>query len=361
VTERFIGFFRLVDACEQDGCPVCRCVIDDGRRHLDALLYEQVNDPETRQRLRASWGLCSWHTWMLREIPGAGSGAAILYEDLLRGVIQRLRRLRDRSASRAVWPLAWIDRLLHPGARPALVGAVQRRRLCPLCIRAADAEARYVQTVLQSIGDPQFSRAYQRSAGLCVPHLLQAVERGRMGAPVTELVDRTLTKLGVLRQDLDRFVGKHDHRNGEPFTREEASACTRAFELLVGKPSLFGNDVHGRASRRVQAGPQGPVRMPESPEPTAAETEVFDRRKLELRVTELTAQLAEATSRAAALHYRLAQVSRDRDGLEMNLAGERGSHELARGVIADLRAENDRLRSELDRVRREATAAPLTG
>jgi len=95
VTDKFFGFFRLLDACALNGCPACRLVEDDGRRYLDALVYEQVNDPDTRRCIRAAWGFCNWHTWMLLEIPNAPSSAAILYGDLLRVVLDRLRRMRE--------------------------------------------------------------------------------------------------------------------------------------------------------------------------------------------------------------------------------------------------------------------------
>jgi len=32
MTERFIEHLRLVDAFARDGCPVCRCLVDDSRR-----------------------------------------------------------------------------------------------------------------------------------------------------------------------------------------------------------------------------------------------------------------------------------------------------------------------------------------
>src|SRR6266567_9497185 len=95
---KFIGFFRLIDACDGAGCPVCRCVVADSRQYLDTLLYEQVNDPETRSRLRASWGFCNWHAWMLREASNPAFGSAILSENMVRVVIRRFERLTGRLA-----------------------------------------------------------------------------------------------------------------------------------------------------------------------------------------------------------------------------------------------------------------------
>lgn len=95
--DKSIGYVRLLDACRESGCPVCRLVTQDSRHHLTAILYEHVTDPDTRRRLRASWGFCNWHAWMLLGIENSPSGAAIIYEDLVRSLIDRLRRLSARA------------------------------------------------------------------------------------------------------------------------------------------------------------------------------------------------------------------------------------------------------------------------
>jgi len=176
---------------------------------------------------------------------------------------------------------------------------------------------------------------------------------GETGAPgLSHLLDRTLGKWEELRKDLDRFVRKHDYRNQEPFTEAEASSYRRAFEMLSGRRGVWGNDVHALAGG-VRPGAWS-LAAESAGEETGAERDLFEHGKLELRVKELTAQLNEALSRAAALHYRLSRVAEDRDALELNLSGERGANELAMRTIGDLRAENERLRAELAAARREA-------
>jgi hypothetical protein len=76
--DKFIGFFRLVDAYDRPGCPVCR-------------------DPDTRKRLYSSWGFCSWHAWMLPKTPDPAFGSSIIYADLLRLAIERLDIAYGRS------------------------------------------------------------------------------------------------------------------------------------------------------------------------------------------------------------------------------------------------------------------------
>lgn len=105
--------------------------------------------------------------------------------------------------------------------------------------------------------------------------------------------------------------------------------------------------LRSRSQRRAPSRSDRALDWPASPEDLAA----FDRSKLELRVKELTEQLGDATTRAAALHYRLAQVAEDRNNLEMNVSGERAANALSERVIAELRAEIRKLRDELSRAR----------
>jgi hypothetical protein len=235
MSARFVGWARLLEACGQAGCPVCRCVAHDSRQHLDTILYEHVTDPDTRRRIRSAGGFCNWHTWMLLDIQGSRSGAAIIYEDLLGRLADRVRR--DGESTPRRWP--W---LAQRGRR----ARSERRRLraCPACVDAAAAERRYLDAMLIGSDDAELHLAYARSDGLCGPHVLLAIERaaGRPGA--SWLTARTVAKWERLRDDLARFVRKHDHRNREPFTETEAGACQRAFETLSGAPGLFGNELH---------------------------------------------------------------------------------------------------------------------
>jgi hypothetical protein len=344
---KFIGFFRLVDACAEPGCPVCRCLVADARQYLGALLYEHVNDPDTRRRLRASWGFCGWHTWMLREVADPAFGSAIIHEDLLRVLSQRVQRQWSERPESPGW-LGRLRRLLGRERRPVLVELRDRRPMCSACQEAKEAEKRYLDAALRYADDPQFDRAYARSEGLCVPHVVRALELGSTGL-AEPLLTRTVQKWEALRKDLRGFIEKHDYRNTVAFTEAEGLSYLRAFEAVAGAPGVFGNEIRlrSRSQRRAPSRNDRVLDWPASPEDLAA----FDRSKLELRVKELTEQLGDATTRAAALHYRLAQVAEDRNNLEMNVSGERAANALSERVIVELRAETRKLRDELSRAR----------
>jgi hypothetical protein len=245
VTEKFIGYFRLVEACERAGCPVCWCLVEDGRRQLEALTYEMVNDVHTRRRLRAAWGLCNWHTWTLPTLGTAATGSAIVYEDLLRVAAQHVGELHDRDPSPLIRFLGWLNPFRAErtaGARPRLVDRYRARPRCPVCLAGRDAEARYLDTILDFLEDPEFQRAYAHSSGLCVPHAVQAVDRRPGTIGLRRLLDETIGKWTDLRRHLAAFVGKHEYSNTEPISEAETAAWTTALEMVAGARGVFGND-----------------------------------------------------------------------------------------------------------------------
>jgi hypothetical protein len=246
--EKFIGYFRLAEACRAPGCPVCRCVADESRGHLDALLYEQVTDPDTRRAIRASWGFCNWHTWMLLEIANSLFGAAIIYEDLVTLALRRTERLGDRG--RGQGRPSWLGVLLGRQRRPNVLELYRRRGVCPACTSAADTERHYLETLVKFVDDGDLQAAYARSDGLCLPHLFAAVEANGASPEMRTLVERTREKWASVGKDIASFVRKHDYRNREPYTEAESASYARAFEMLVGAKNLFENDVHARTSPR---------------------------------------------------------------------------------------------------------------
>lgn len=352
MTSRFVGFFRLIGACAHGGCPVCRCLREDGVRYLDALLHEPVNDPGTGGALRDSWGFCNWHAWLARDILGSGPGTGIISEDLLGGALGRLRgllvRLRRGPSSRG-----WLRRLLGRPPRIPFLTHWRRKAICPACRQAREAEANYLQTVLEFTGDPQFDRAFERSPGLCLPHVLRLVALGPGHARLETILERVETKWRRLQAELKGSVAKRDDRATEPFTEAEAASWTLAIELLAGAPGIFGNELHGDGS--LPAKPLAEPKMSLDRLPTPAsdpETLRFEKEKLELRLKELTEEFSEVSSRAAALHYRLWEVLEDRKTLEMNLSGEQASSRLWERKVEELQKEIERLREQASPGRR---------
>jgi hypothetical protein len=359
MNEKFFGFFRLVDACAKPGCPVCRCLDEDSRRHLDTIIYERVNDPGLRAALRASGGFCNWHAAILREIPDSAFGSAIISADLLARAREETRVHAERATRSG--GLDWLARLLRRRTRVPLAGEA-REIICPTCERLRDGERRYLAAAVRFTGDPQFDRAFDRSDGLCVPHVARLVTDNAGAPALARLVERSTAKWRQLGAALDAFVGKHEYRNQTPITDEESRSWGLVLEMLAGAPGVFGNELHS-PSAVVAAEHVSPARAerPDRDEPLDVDTLRFEKEKLELRVKELTEQLGEASSRAAALHYRLWATLEDRRTLEMNLAGERGASKMWEQTVAELREENERLRRDVGGVAGRTPPGPADG
>jgi hypothetical protein len=202
---------------------------------------------------------------MLREVSDPAFGTAIMYEDFLRAAIERFEGNAGRITDRPRALLGWLNRLTPRAGRSLLANVYRRRAACPGCTLIAESERHYVGIACQFIDDPQFDSVYRESQGLCVPHLVQALELGAGVAEARELVARTVPKWAELRRDLQGFIDKHDYRKRQPFTEAESTAYLRALEILTGARGLFGSDL--RAGRRVVHGgggnDSGSPRVPE--------------------------------------------------------------------------------------------------
>jgi len=73
---------RIIDRLNKEGCPICIASDEAVRSFMEALLYENVNDPEFRRTFETSGGFCSLHTRVLADL-GDPLDIAILFSSLL--------------------------------------------------------------------------------------------------------------------------------------------------------------------------------------------------------------------------------------------------------------------------------------
>ena len=86
--KRDILYLTLARAMDLRGCPICQLVRTAEEKALCSLLYEHVNDPSIREKLRKGLGLCTYHAWLMVKAASSnpllgGLGPAIIYEDVL--------------------------------------------------------------------------------------------------------------------------------------------------------------------------------------------------------------------------------------------------------------------------------------
>jgi hypothetical protein len=173
-------------------CPICGMLKRSERRYIDATLYEHVTDVRWRAEVRAARGFCALHTQHVLDV--------------------------GRSAL---------------GGSSALTNGLQAQQPCPICTYLADLGAVYVAALLDDLISDEGRAAYERSAGLCLPHLLAATRRGGSGLPA--LIEHQSRVWERLEVELNEFARKSDYRFSDETIEAERDAWRRALLLLSGE------------------------------------------------------------------------------------------------------------------------------
>jgi hypothetical protein len=236
------SFFDLRDVLAQPGCPVCRLRARDTERFLESLLWEQVNDPDTRQQIRQARGFCPEHT---RQLAGrqASLGIAILTQDVLHSLLDVLEDTRWQAAPRLSLKRALeaLDRSRPTVGAAELVARLAPQRSCLVCQQANTMETIYLDTLLDRLlEEGGLLPAFQASDGLCLPHLRLILARGRDRAVCEALVSAQAASWKRLDADLIEFIRKNDYRFREEPWGQERDAWRRAAAALGGSRAPEG-------------------------------------------------------------------------------------------------------------------------
>ena len=135
--QKHLPFFKLIDACSQQGCPLCTLLRADEAQYFESLLYERVNDRQLRARFNASGGFCGYHADYLCELRD-GLAVVLLYRQVLRNEL---------------------DRAPHT-----------TQELCPACAYLREREQHWIRVLGRFVHDGELQTAFTRSDGLCLPH-----------------------------------------------------------------------------------------------------------------------------------------------------------------------------------------------
>ena len=210
-------YYEVLDAIkDNDCCPLCKLEAESVRRYLDSVLYEAVNDPDTRAELIRSRGYCKQHTHTLAKL-GNALGITIIYMDQVKLVTQLLDNLPaslpKRSKRRQVW---------------------QRDESCPACHVQSECRKRYTITLLRGLSEEEMRSAYTNSSGLCIPHFLHVLGETQEPEAYRYLIAQQQAKVKDLMHDLEEFHRKHDYRFTKEGFGKESDSWLRATRLIVG-------------------------------------------------------------------------------------------------------------------------------
>jgi hypothetical protein len=228
-------YFEVQDALAEPGCALCRLALRSLHNYFDSMVYESVNDPGIRDDIRAAHGFCEVHGRMLREAHDA-LGTAIIHRDVLRALDEELSGTPYTAPSigeRLAHALLGNEGANHGNGRP-----LAPKQPCPACAHRASTDQVYVSALMQHLTEAELLPLFQKSAGLCQPHLRLAIR----AAPDTATFERLQAAQRAIWQrlvdELDEFIRKHDHRFSGEAIGAEGTSWSRAIDLVSGQLGL---------------------------------------------------------------------------------------------------------------------------
>ena len=227
---------KLLEACRESGCPVCRLEQQDVQRYLRQKFYENVNSPAWRDSLRASLGFCHEHAWLaVDQRLGDALGFSIIYRDLLNSV---LKQLNDGSGSartsrRGVSLLRQVPEQVRKMIEKMLYALTPRKR-CPVCEHRDEMTRTVLSVLVEELPGPEMTEALQASEGLCLPHLRLTLEHVQDLSVCEKLLTIHREKLESLSAELAEFIRKNDYQAIKEGFGREGDAWLRAVRMIAG-------------------------------------------------------------------------------------------------------------------------------
>lgn len=204
---KHIAFFNFLESFKE-GCPFCVLIKKSIDKSMHDFLYERVNDPLVRQKIRKSLSFCNRHSWQLQE-KGNSLGQAIIYSDILELILEKIEMDKQNI--------------------------IEKREICIFCREEKEILEHYVNVFWKNFSEPEFIAKYKRSFGFCLPHLFVLIKKNKNLKLSKELLALEKEKLSELNNDLKEFIRKYDWRFSKEEFGKEKDAWIKAIEKIIGK------------------------------------------------------------------------------------------------------------------------------
>jgi hypothetical protein len=233
------GYYDLRQALTEPGCALCRLLARLANNNIDGVLWELVNDPDTRRNLNRARGYCREHAWLLVR-HGASLGVAILMQDVIKTLLAVLETTNFEKS-----PAAPLDRIWHslnhgPSSSKATAGLLAElspQQPCPVCVATERAENYYLEALLKYLtGSANLLNIYRASDGFCLPHFQQTLARVTDEPMFSLLVEAQKAVWRRLEVDLGEFIRKNNYLFQKEGFGQEGDAWRRAIEAVSGAP-----------------------------------------------------------------------------------------------------------------------------
>ncbi|HJS17371.1 MAG TPA: DUF6062 family protein [Anaerolineales bacterium] len=228
--------YKLLDACREKGCPVCRVEQYSVERYLENQFYENVNSPKWRGHLRGSLGFCHEHAWLaVDKRLGDALGFSLIYQDILKSILKTLDdggnlQSASRPRSSSLKKLPDQARTFKENSLNAMIPV----RRCPVCEHREETARMILSALVEGLDKAEVVEALQSSDALCLPHLQQSLTLVREHSVSEQLLAIHRSKLEGLVAELAEFIRKNDYLNIHEGFGKERDAWMRAIAQVVG-------------------------------------------------------------------------------------------------------------------------------
>ena len=223
--------YKLLEACRESGCPVCRLEQRGVERYLDNQFYENVNSPTWRNQLRASHAFCHEHAWLsVNKRLGDALGFSIIYHDVVNSLLKQLNEAESAAhVSRRGASSSPIRNLIEK-----TLTALSPRKHCPACEQRDQVTRDILSALIEDLHTPELINALQDLDGLCLPHLRLALASAKQSSGSPSLLAIHRAKLEALKNELGEFIRKNDYQVIKEGFGKEGDAWLRALGMIAG-------------------------------------------------------------------------------------------------------------------------------
>lgn len=190
---------KIDELLDKVGCPICELTFESVDDNIDALFYENVNDPSERKKFSAGPGFCSKHFKMaeehLSDHPELGIlGVSVLYDTIFDEIKQALN-----------------EKSIEFGSN------------CQMCVIERDSEKRYLDLFVQFISNDERLKKYENSISIvCLKHFNALIDNSSINSNFKAV---QISKMDKILSSLKEFIRKSDYRySKEPVSLMEGEA-----------------------------------------------------------------------------------------------------------------------------------------
>jgi Family of unknown function (DUF6062) len=309
-------YFELVDAFRSARCPLCHLLSHKESALIEDLLASYKERKRRKIQLKA---LCIVHRGMVKEAAADDPSFLVMLKTLVKSSLWDLGRSSEGPTPR--WR-QWL--------RPSRVE-------CPLCREYLSEEKAFCRALIHFLDDTDFWKGLQRAPLLCLNHLEKCSTVQNRSKGFERLLEDQSEKLNNLLDDLIRFEATGTNEECKStvldwfadFTTPLAGDAEAAvFSVEKGTPKELPSAMHDEDSYDDDHDP---------------ERVLFENEKLNRKVRDLLDRLNDVESRAASLHYRVAELTDINKRLELAYTGASTQANGLTQLVQDLRGEIKRL------------------